>query len=139
MKSLMRPRITSLCSSRSLTLMRCGRCSAAPTFALFTTPCAGCRAHTHALFLRTPSARPQSRQNALQGKPTYLGYEAVGRWEGVAVPAEASRAMFESAKGAGSRKQRRYDIFDAAFDAGHVRKVKKPKLQSFSPFSLPGR
>ena len=60
-------------------------------------------------------------------------HEAVGKWEGVAVPAEASRAMFESAKGVGSYKQRRYDIFDAAFDAGHVRKVKKPKLQSASP------
>ena len=44
-------------------------------------------------------------------------HEAVGKWEGVAVPAEASRAMFESAKGVGSYKQRRYDIFDAAFDA----------------------
>ena len=54
--------------------------------------------------------------------------EAVGGWEGVATPALPA-AAYERAGSGAERTQRRYDFFDAAFDAGHVRKVKKPKVE----------
>tara|TARA_B110001452_G_scaffold97549_1_gene80699 strand:- start:149 stop:457 length:309 start_codon:yes stop_codon:yes gene_type:complete len=75
--------------------------------------------------------------------------EAVGGWEGVATPALPAAAYKRAGSGA-ERPSRQYDWFDSAFDAGHVRKVKKPKVEGEAPMrrtqpavtapnSLPGK
>ena len=88
-----------------------------------------------------PSANGVGRPPAASAAPAcrgsssgaFKGLEAVDAWEDAAVPAAPPPNSRRRAPSEAKPKQRKYDLFDAAFDKGHVRKIKKPKTDAAAP------